>query len=565
MFSFHMPEATVECDPRAGLENVGVSTFIHYNHTFQQTRLPEPSAMSDSDRSSNLSLSAVQSQEKFLRKHPILFRAKLVLLMLFGGVLFFGFLLFSLLLFLIVVALILSGKGLILLVHLLKVIWVLVFPIWGFLRIGWRMLTTRQPMPEGRWLRAGEAPALFARLDQMRAKMRGPKIDGVLLFPEMNAFAVSRPLGGFWFVPWRQRYIGMGVPLLQTLSEEEALAVVAHEYGHLSGHPSRFDAFVYRLRYRLIELWQSTNTWNDWPSRLLKRFLGWYIPRFDRSAFALCRASEYAADRASLELVGGQPAAEALMRVRVADAYIDQHFWRGVFSRVKQEADPADVHPWQQLPTIVRQNHDDDITTDLLRSAMQIETDTYDTHPALHDRLTALAFDTTPYQQRGQAIAPVADQTAAEAWFGDRLPEILGSFDQQWAEQNAEWWRRQHTLEQQQQARRNELEGKRSLSADEAWELLLLRINNDEVEDPDAEVRAFIDAHPGHPPSLLSWGRNNLNEQFDAALAAIHQAMRSSQQLAHEGALILADYFAGYDDSRSAVYRQMADRFAGAP
>ena len=520
--------------------------------------------MSDSDRSTPIALSEVQAQERFLEQHPILFRVKLIVFMLFGAGLLFGFLLFSLLVLLAFAALMFSGKGLILLLKLAKVVWVLIFPVWGMIRIGWRMLTTRQPMPEGRWIGAEEAPALFARLEQMRASMNGPAIDGVLLFPEMNAFAVSRPLGGLWFVPWRRRYIGMGVPLLQTLSEEEALAVVAHEYGHLSGHPSRFDAFVYRLRYRLIELWQSTNTWNDWPSRLLKRFLGWYIPRFDRSAFALCRAAEYAADRASRELVGGRQAAEALMRVRVADTYIDRHFWHDVFARVKQEADPAVVRPWQQLPHLVRQNHDEDMSADLLRDALQVETDTYDTHPALHDRLTALAFDVAPYRQQGRAIEPAAGRTAAEAWFGDRLPEILGGFDRQWAEHNAEWWREQHALEQQRQTRYGELKGKAQLSVDESWELLLLRIGNNEVDDPDAEVRAFIDSHPGHLASLLSWGRNNLNEQFEAALAAIHQAMRGSRQLAREGALILAEYFAGDDDCRSAIYRQMAHRFRGA-
>jgi hypothetical protein len=63
---------------------------------------------------------------------------------------------------------------------------------------------------------------------------------------------------------------------------------------------------------------------------------------------------------------------------------------------------------------------------------------------------------------------------------------------------------------------------------------------------------------------LLSWGRNNLDEQFDAALAAIHQAMRTGRQFAHEGASILADHFAGADDCRSAMYRHMADRFVGA-
>lgn len=54
----------------------------------------------------------------------------------------------------------------------------------------------------------------------------------------------------------------VGRRLLQALSEEEAMAVVAYEYGHLVGHHSRFGGFIYRFRIALgpCRIYRSSRT-----------------------------------------------------------------------------------------------------------------------------------------------------------------------------------------------------------------------------------------------------------------------------------------------------------------
>ena len=75
-------------------------------------------------------------------------------------------------------------------------------------------------------------PTLFAALDGMRQQLKGPRFHHVLLVGDLNAGVIQRPrLGVFG---WPSNYLLLGLPLLEALSPQEALAVVAHEYGHLA-------------------------------------------------------------------------------------------------------------------------------------------------------------------------------------------------------------------------------------------------------------------------------------------------------------------------------------------
>lgn len=507
----------------------------------------------------------VKRQEAFLNKHPLLFRFKLILYLLLGLLLFGGLILASVVILALCVVLAFTGKAWIILLKFSKLVIVLLIPLWAFLRIGWRALTSRQPMPEGRKLKLEEAPRLFAALEEMRRKMNGPKIDNVFLVPDLNAFAITRPTTGFWFVPWRQHYIALGVPLIQSLSEQEAMAIVAHEYGHLSGHPSRFDAFVYRLRFRLIELWQSAGAWQDWPSRLLMRLLNWYIPLLDRWAFTLCRASEYAADDASCKLIGKEAAASALMRVWVADAYLGRNFWGHIYSQAKEHPDPTTIRPWLQLPTHVRTQYNENFSSDMLRSALLEATGIYDTHPALSDRLSAIQFDFTPYRREGRGVMPVAEKTAAESWFGEKLPEILHDFNQQWSQNVAEWWEKEHASQQQKRKRFDELRTRdeSTFTVDEQWEFLMLRINFGEIDDPEEMVRAFMNKYPDHAGSMMAWGREHIEDDFKKALRYIYRAMRKDRDLALEGARFLFAFFEHRSPPHAVVYSKMIERLEG--
>ena len=63
---------------------------------------------------------------------------------------------------------------------------------------------------------------------------------------EFNACIVQIPRFGLF--GGARNYLVIGLPLMQTLTVEQFAAVLAHEYGHLSGAHGHFSAWIYRLR-----------------------------------------------------------------------------------------------------------------------------------------------------------------------------------------------------------------------------------------------------------------------------------------------------------------------------
>ena len=69
----------------------------------------------------------------------------------------------------------------------------------------------------------------------------------MLVVDEVNAAVVQRP--AFGLVGGPRNYLLLGLPLMEAMPPAEALAVVAHEYGHVAGSHGQFSAFIYRLRH----------------------------------------------------------------------------------------------------------------------------------------------------------------------------------------------------------------------------------------------------------------------------------------------------------------------------
>jgi Zn-dependent protease with chaperone function len=126
-----------------------------------------------------------------------------------------------------------GGGALILLLKLGKLLFLLAIPLWFTLKSAVKALFVRLPAPVGREITREQAPALFDALDDMRRAMSGPRFHHVLVVDEVNAAVVQRP--AFGLVGWPRNYLLLGLPLLECVSPDEAMAIVAHEYGHLAG------------------------------------------------------------------------------------------------------------------------------------------------------------------------------------------------------------------------------------------------------------------------------------------------------------------------------------------
>lgn len=456
-------------------------------------------------------------------EHPGRYRARVAALTLLGfgilalmlGTMGLGVLLVGGFL---VAAILTGGGALVLLLKLGKLLVLLAIPLWHLVKAAIQALFIRLPAPQGRELERAEAPKLFAALDDMRKRMRGPRFHHVLVVDEVNAAVLQRPAFGLF--GWPRNYLLLGLPLLESMPPAEALAVVAHEYGHLAGSHGRFGAFIYRLRHTWGTIQVHLDEIRGWLGKLLSPMIRWYAPYFNAYTFVLARANEYQADGAAAELVGTSHAVHALKRINLV-APRHQDFMRRTFDRIDEiVAPPADLA--QRWADCVAAPASDEDNRRWLADALDRQGDPFDTHPTLRLRLASLDSSADTQNQPPPAMA---GESAAQAWLGKLLETLRGEFAAQWASSVATPWKEQHFEAQRQRGRLQDLRNQAGRDADEQLEMLRLTRRFEPDTDLRKDFAAFNAAHPDHPVGLYFEGVERLRQDDRDGLELLERAM----------------------------------------
>lgn len=448
-----------------------------------------------------------------------------------------------------VVAIVFTGGGaLLLLLKFGKLLVFLALPMFYLVKQGVQALFVRLPAPAGEPVTRTQAPALFAALDGMRQRMKGPRVHQVLLVDEVNAAVVQRPAFGLVGLP--RNHLLLGLPLLESLPPDEALAVVAHEYGHLAGSHGRFGAWIYRLRHTWGTLQDHTEQMQGWMAKLVRPLVRWYAPYFNAYTFVLARANEYEADAASAELVGAGAAAQALKRVNLVAPRYDA-FLNRTFDSLREHArPPADLG--QRWAEQTRQPAPDDDAQRWLSLALDSRGNVADTHPVLRARLAALPGQA----EQLQALPPAATgPSAAEAWLGAALPALREKMQRQWAERVAPAWGERHEQVQQDRQRLAELRGMATRTPGQDFECLRLQTGLEPDTDQREAWAAFNAANADHAGGLFFEGAERLFHDDDGGLALLERAMALDVELTQAACARLHGYFIkhGRHDEAQAV------------
>jgi len=419
-----------------------------------------------------------------------------------------------------------------LLLKLGKLLLLAAIPVWLLLRNTMKALFVRLPAPQGRKLQRSDAPALFAALDNMRLRLRGPTVHQVLVVDGINAAIMQRPL--FGLIGFPRNHLLLGLPLLESLSPDEAMAVVAHEYGHLCGAHGRFGAFIYRLRASWATIQDHAATWRGWAGRLMQRAVSAYAPYFNAYTFVLARAQEYQADATSAQLVGSAAAVAALKRTNLASAHRSGFFDQLLETTRDQATPPPDLAlRWAAVATQLPAAR----TGPWLDRALDRSPGAMDTHPTLRQRLQALGADGAEAQA---APAPLAGPSAAQVLLGPVADTLRSEFQRSWAENAAEGWGEQHAQWQARRQRLAELEAMAERDSDQRLELLRLSMGLQPERDLREAFAEFNREHPDHALGLFLEGSARLArddagglEQLEAAIRLDAEATRGACERAH--------------------------------
>jgi Zn-dependent protease with chaperone function len=418
-----------------------------------------------------------------------------------------------------------------------------------------RTLWIRTQPPDGFELTQFDAPELFEALELIRMETRGPKIGKVLLTGNFNAFIARIPrLGVFG---WHRNYLVLGLPLLQALSTRQMLAVLAHEYGHLSGVHGRLGSWVYEVRKSWMQVLRKIEQKRGFGQILLARFFLWYAPYFHSLTLGLARAREYEADLCSVAIAGKDQTAAALVRFEVLDRYLHELFWPSISSMMDTRPEPV-PSVYALMQERFSQGMDGRKVQEWLDLSLCRETDPADTHPCLRERLRAIS--------EVPALPPAPSRSAAQYYF-PYLDEVRRCLDDEWSSLVRKKWQERHEHVQKARARLSELVSMarlKPLSAGETLELANL------TEDLSGHDKAFpyyqriLEYLPRYVPALCAVGRIWLAKGDESGVSYIEKAMALDPKFRVRGLEALYNFYVGKGDLEKTgkYYQELSEQRA---
>lgn len=264
--------------------------------------------------------------------------------------------------------------------------------------------------PPGPCLTAADQPDLFRMVhDIARATSQSMPHD-VYLSNDVNAFVAQRG-GTMGF--GSTRVMGLGLPLMQTLTVDEFRGVLAHEFGHYHAGDVALGPWIHNTRVVMI---RTILQLSDSALRFIFTGYAWL---FFRITHAVSRRQEFIADEVAARVVGSGAMISSLRKLPAA-TFAYQNFW------------------YSELVPIIRAGYRPPVTAGFGRYAarpelarlidgitqqaqLEAKTDPYDTHPSLRDRVAAL---------ERQPSRPLADDRPAVSLLrnvGDCERQLFGT------------------------------------------------------------------------------------------------------------------------------------------
>ncbi len=384
---------------------------------------------------------------------------------------------------------------------------------WSSLRSLW----CRLDPPVGETLTAAEAPELFAMLERIRQKIKGPPIHHVRLDGNFNASISQLPRWGLF--GGAVNHLTIGLPLLLSVDKPRFLAVMAHEYGHLRGEHGQFAAWIYRTRLSWMKLAHHMRRDEGPMAVATQAFLHWYFPRFLARTFALARQDEFEADRIAGKLLGREVAAAALTEIAIKSQWMSEQFWpRHWASAADHTQAPG---PFTAMRKLLGLPPDADFARHTLRQTLKQISDVDDTHPVLRDRLEALDV---------KADLPSWSTRPALDMLGASAAKWLHHFDAQWCRDNASEWRLHHSYLNRVRARRDALTASVARNnADEMAELGHLHQRLGALERARSSYEKALQLTPGHAAGLRGLVQCLDDGDHDLRMDSLNQLFEMSQ------------------------------------
>lgn len=309
-----------------------------------------------------------------------------------------------------------------------------------------RLLRLQPAVPLGLALVPGQAPALSALIDEVRAQLHAAPVHQVVLDTSLGARLVERPrLGPLGL---NQHTLVLGLPLMMSLTPGALAALLAVELAPLRRAPDWRSAWrepapwlerQRRLWAGLAATWRPARLLPQWADAFVTQFLRHFWPRFEARALVIARDEAVAADRLACSVGRGPALAQALLRTAIQQHFLDEVFWPRRWDNTRQSAVP-DALPLRELKVLIaaslRHPQAKAWLQESLHAAPSRVHGRADGRAALRERL---ALTGEPL-----AITAATGPNAAEALLGAELDGWIDTLDRLWQQRVAADWADRH-------------------------------------------------------------------------------------------------------------------------
>jgi len=364
------------------------------------------------------------------QQHPIRFKIKLVLLMLLGYVLIFSLCFIPALVGIVVFQVILTlvtGAPLELSFQAFNNAVLIMLLLISFHLNPFKKLYKN----EGYELTAQEFPALFAEIDQLSQQKKSPRIHNIILDHSSTAYAIKMPL--FTFLGWNKNTLSIGMSYLLWLSPEQMRAVIAHEWGHFS---NKDEGYSVRIQLLLMYMRGFCSLVQDYNLGRLDDYMAWYLICLNQYYVVLRRANEVRADAVALDKTGKEVSMETLLKTHVFSFLLDERYWQPLFDLTRILPEPVTA-PYSDLQAFLKEYQFMPSELDgAIKQVLSQKSAPLHTHPSLAERLSA--FEAAPI------MPPAMQISAADAWLGEKLDQVLTDMDAEWHHKFLSVWGKDH-------------------------------------------------------------------------------------------------------------------------
>jgi Zn-dependent protease with chaperone function len=270
-----------------------------------------------------------------------------------------------------------------------------------------------------------KAPKLFETIREIRRAINGPQVHKVVVSDQFDFVLTPVPRLGLF--GWSRYELEIGMPVMHVLTPAQFRALLTHELGHFSG--TRLGTWNYHAREAWRQLPCQLNEQQRGGVWLFNLFFRRYWSYFCDYSFAYARTREYEADRLAAEMTTAEVTADALVRFEYGMQIFDQYLpdFKDVLST--EFSLPARV---AETTNELRSGSQNEWALRWLKRSLSAEARTYNTHPALKERLHALG--------REPRLPTPISEFAADVYFGDSVDELTQQLIAVWEKSAHEFY-----------------------------------------------------------------------------------------------------------------------------